>query len=196
MEVVLATSNPGKAREARAILEGWGLSVRTPDMWLGEVETGLTYLDNARLKASAASRMLGVPVLAEDAGIEVDALDGLPGPRSGRFAGESATSTQNNAKLLRLLDGVQLERRTARYRIVAVLLLPSGAEYVGEGTLDGRLLDAPRGEGGFGYDPLFVPDGQDRTVAEMRAEEKNVMSHRALAYKDVLSKLPTRTEAP
>ena len=193
MEVVLATSNPGKAREARAILEGSGLGVRSFDGWLGEVETGLSYLDNARLKASAASRMVGVPVLAEDAGIEVDALDGLPGPRSGRFAGESATPAQNNAKLLRLLEGIPLERRTARYRIVAVLLLPSGVEYVGEGTLEGRLLDAARGEGGFGYDPLFVPDGQDRTVAEMRADEKNVMSHRALALRDLLAKLPTRT---
>ncbi len=196
MEVVLATSNPGKAREARAILEGSGLHVRTVNIWLGEVETGLTYLDNARLKASAASRMLGVPVLAEDAGIEVDALNGLPGSRSGRFAGESATATQNNEKLLRLLDGVTLEQRTARYRIVAVLLLPSGVEYVGEGTLEGRVLDAPRGEAGFGYDPLFVPEGQDRTVAEMRADEKNVMSHRARALRDLLSKLPTRTEGP
>lgn len=177
-------------------MERSGLSVRTVSIWLGEVETGLTYLDNARLKASAASRMLGVPVLAEDAGIEVDALNGMPGPRSGRFAGESATAEQNNAKLLRLLDGVTHERRTARYRVTAVLLLPSGFEYLGEGTLEGRLLTAPRGEGGFGYDPLFVPDGQDRTVAEMRADEKNVMSHRARAYRDLLSKLPIRTEGP
>lgn len=194
MEVVLATSNPGKAREARAILEGSGLRTRTVNIWLGEVETGLTYLDNARLKASAASRMLGVPVLAEDAGIEVDALNGLPGPRSARFAGERATSAQNNAKLLRLLDGVPPEQRTARYRIAAVLLLASGVEFLGEGTLEGSVLEAPRGEAGFGYDPVFVPDGQDRTVAEMRADEKNVMSHRALAYRDLLSKLPTRTE--
>jgi XTP/dITP diphosphohydrolase len=189
LEVVLATSNPGKAREARAILEGSGLSVRTVSIWLGEVETGLTYLDNARLKASAASRMLGVPVLAEDAGIEVDALHGLPGPRSGRFAGESATTAQNNAKLLRLLDGVPPEQRTARYRITAVLLLPSGVEYTGEGTLEGRLLDGPRGAAGFGYDPLFVPNGQERTVAEMRADEKNALSHRAVALRDLLAQL-------
>ena len=193
MHVVLATSNPGKAREAGAILEGSGIQVGSAPVWLGEVETGLTYLDNARLKASAASRMLGVPVLAEDAGIEVDALDGLPGPRSGRFAGENATSAENNAKLLKLLDAVPPQQRTARYRIVAVLLMPSGAEYVGEGTLEGRLIDEPRGDGGFGYDPLFVPDGQERTVAEMRADEKNVISHRALALRDLLSKLPTRT---
>jgi XTP/dITP diphosphohydrolase len=189
LEVVLATSNPGKAREARAILEGSGLSVRTVSIWLGEVETGLTYLDNARLKATAASRMLGVPVLAEDAGVEVDALNGLPGPRSGRFAGESATAVQNNDKLLRLLDRVPPERRAARYCVTAVLLLPSGVEYVGVGTLEGSVLETPRGEAGFGYDPLFVPDGQERTVAEMRVEEKNIMSHRALALRDLLAQL-------
>jgi XTP/dITP diphosphohydrolase len=189
LEVVLATSNPGKAREARAILAASGFEIRTVPMWLGEVETGSTYLENARLKALAALRMIGRTVLAEDAGIEVDALHGLPGPRSGRFAGESATSDQNNAKLLELLDGVPTERRTARYRITAVLLLPSGAERIGEGTLEGRLLDAPRGEAGFGYDPLFVPDGQDRTVAEMRAEEKNVMSHRAQALRALVDEV-------
>jgi len=186
LQVVLATSNPGKAREARAILEASGFEIQTVPMWLGEVETGSTYLENARLKALAALRMIGRAVLAEDAGIEVDALHGLPGPRSGRFAGESATSAQNNAKLLELLDGAPPERRTARYRITAVLLLPSGAEYIGEGRLEGHLLDAPRGDAGFGYDPLFVPEGQDRTVAEMRSDEKNVMSHRAQALRTLL----------
>lgn len=192
MEVVLATSNPGKAREARAILEEAGFVVRTPPMWLGEIETGTTYLENARLKASSAARLVRSAVLAEDAGIEVDALSGLPGVHSGRFAGPGATAAQNNAKLLRLLDGVASERRTARYRIVAVLRLASGEEIVGEGTLPGRLLDAPRGEGGFGYDPLFVPDGQDRTVAEMRAEEKNAMSHRAQALREIVTRTAAR----
>lgn len=189
MEVVLATSNPGKARETQAILGSAGVEVRTVPMWMGEVETGDTYLENARLKALSASRMLGRPVLAEDAGIEVDALGGLPGPRSGRFAGEAATPAQNNAKLLRLLEGVPTDRRTARYRIVAVILLPSGEEHVGEGTLEGRVLEAPRGEGGFGYDPLFVPDGDERTVAEMRAEEKNEMSHRTQALRALVDRL-------
>ncbi len=186
MEVVLATSNPGKARESRAILEAAGIDVVTLPMWLGEVETGSTFEENARLKATTALRMIRKPVLAEDAGLEVDALHGLPGVHSARFAGPAATREENNAKLLRLLDGVPLERRTARYRIVAILLLPSGREFIGEGTLEGHIIDAPRGDGGFGYDPLFVPAVQGRTVAEMRADEKNVMSHRAHALQNLL----------
>ena len=189
MDVVLATSNPGKARESRAILEGAGLKVSTVPLWLGEVETGTTFEENARLKAAAALRMIHRPVLAEDAGLEVDALNGLPGVHSARFAGPAATPDDNNAKLLRLLAGVPEADRTARYRIVAILLLPSGLELVGDGTLEGHIVDAPRGDAGFGYDPLFVPDGQDRTVAEMRADEKNVMSHRAKALRAVLDQL-------
>jgi non-canonical purine NTP pyrophosphatase (RdgB/HAM1 family) len=188
MQVVLATSNPGKAREARSILEQSGFEVFTVPLWIGEVETGTTYLENARLKAQSAVRLLGRAVLAEDAGIEVDALGGRPGVRSARFAGPAATSAENNAKLLRLLDGVTEEKRTARYRITAVLLLPSGEEIVGEGTLEGRIIDMPRGEGGFGYDPLFVPDGREQTVAEMRSEEKNVMSHRAQALREIVTR--------
>jgi non-canonical purine NTP pyrophosphatase (RdgB/HAM1 family) len=188
MQVVLATSNPGKAREARSILEQSGFEVFTVPLWIGEVETGTTYLENARLKAQSAVRLLGRAVLAEDAGIEVDALGGRPGVRSARFAGPAATSAENNAKLLRLLDGVTEEKRTTRYRITAVLLLPSGEEIVGEGTLEGRIIDMPRGEGGFGYDPLFVPDGREQTVAEMRSEEKNVMSHRAQALREIVTR--------
>lgn len=191
MEVVLATSNPGKARESRAILEGAGIQVSTVPLWLGEVETGTTFEENARLKAAAALRMIGRPVLAEDAGLEVDALHGLPGLHSARFAGPAATPDENNAKILRLLAGIPEADRTARYRIIAILLLPSGREFVGEGNLEGRIIDAPRGDAGFGYDPLFVPDGQDRTVAEMRTAEKNVLSHRAQALRMLLSALET-----
>ncbi len=192
MEVVLATSNPGKARETRAILEEAGFVVHALPMWLGEIENGTTYLENAQLKAWSAGRLVQGAVLAEDAGIEVDALAGGPGVHSARFAGPGATAGRNNAKLLRLLDGVPPERRTARYRIVAVLRLASGEEIVGEGTLEGKLLEAPRGEGGFGYDPLFVPDGQNRTVAEMRAEEKNAMSHRAQALREIVTRTAAR----
>jgi XTP/dITP diphosphohydrolase len=190
MDVVLATSNAGKVGEASAILEGTALRVVTVPMWLGEVETGTTYLENARLKASAALRMLRRPVLAEDAGIEVDALHGRPGVRSARFAGPAATSAQNNAKLLRLLAGAS--RRTARYRAVAVLLLPSGEEHVGEGVLEGSVAHGPRGSGGFGYDPLFVPEGETRTMAELTAEEKNAISHRGRALRDLLTRTAGR----
>lgn len=192
MEAVLATSNPGKAREARAILDGTGLQVVTVPMWLGEVETGATYLENARLKATAVMRMVRRPVLAEDAGIEVDALHGRPGVRSARFAGPAVSSIENNEKVLRLLAGVDAARRTARYRIVAVLILPSGEEITGEGKLEGRIVESARGAAGFGYDPLFVPDGQDRTIAEMPADEKNVMSHRAQALRQIVTRIAER----
>jgi XTP/dITP diphosphohydrolase len=189
MRVVLATSNPGKAREAQAILAGSGIDVGTLPIWLGEIETGATYLENARLKACSASRVVLDDVLAEDAGIEVDALAGLPGVHSARFAGPGATSERNNRKLLRLLEGVPASKRTARYRIVAVLRLMTGEEITGEGVWNGRLLDSPRGEGGFGYDPLFVPNGDDRTVAELTPEEKNAISHRAQALREIATRI-------
>ena len=189
MEIVLATSNPGKAREVRTILKSEGFKVVTLPIWLGEVETGTTYLENARLKAFSTLRTVRRPVLAEDTGLEIDALRGLPGIRSARFAGPAARSADNVAKVLRLLDGVPEGDRTARYKIVAVLALPSGGEVVGEGALEGRIVQKPKGSAGFGYDPIFVPEGEDRTVAEMRADEKNVLSHRTKALRDLLEKL-------
>lgn len=188
MEVVCATSNAGKIREASAILAGTGLEMASVPLWLGEVETGTSYLENARLKAASALRLAQMPVLAEDSGLEVDALGGLPGLRSARFAGAGATAERNNAKLLRLLDGVPDQERTARYRAVAVLLLPSGAELVGEGVWEGHIAAGPRGEGGFGYDPLFVPSGETRTAAELSEAEKNEISHRSRALRDLVER--------
>lgn len=188
MEVVCATSNAGKIREASAILAGTGFEIASVPLWLGEVETGTSYLENARLKAASALRLAQMPVLAEDSGLEVDALGGLPGLRSARFAGAGATAERNNAKLLRLLDGVPDQERTARYRAVAVLLLPSGAELVGEGVWEGHIAAGPRGEGGFGYDPLFVPSGETRTAAELSEAEKNEISHRSRALRDLVER--------
>jgi XTP/dITP diphosphohydrolase len=195
VRVVLATSNEGKVREAKLVLAGTELEIVTVPLWLGEIETGTTYLENARLKAASAMRILGQAgwsgatpcdgVLAEDAGLEVDALGGLPGVRSARFAGPSAPPAANNHKLLALLDGVPEDRRTARFRAVAVLLLPTGREIVGEGVFEGRITDAPRGEGGFGYDPLFVPDGHTKTAAELPDDAKNEISHRGQALRAV-----------
>ena len=193
MRVLLATSNPGKVREIRAICEGTGIQVVTAPMWLGEVETGSTYLENARLKAASAVRLAHVPVLAEDAGLEVDGLGGLPGHRSARFSGAGATDADNNAKLISLLSGVPEQERTARYRAVAVVMFPSGHELVGEGTMEGRMVTEPRGTGGFGYDPMFVPEGMDRTGAELSAEEKNAISHRAQAVRAVMAALQDRS---
>ncbi len=187
MRVVLATSNPGKLAEARAILAGSPIEIVTVPMWLGEVETGTTYLENARLKAANALRFVGRPVLAEDAGLEVDALHGAPGPRSARFSGTAATDATNNAKLLRLLEGVAL--RSARYRAVAVLALPNGEDFVGEGVFEGSIATEPRGSGGFGYDPLFVPDGERRSAAEMKPDEKNRISHRGLALRALVAEI-------
>jgi XTP/dITP diphosphohydrolase len=181
VRVVLATSNQGKVREVEAILAGTGLEIEVVSMWLGDIESGVSHLENARIKAGSAMRLTEHPVLAEDSGIEVDALNGLPGIRSARFAGPAATDEQNNAKLLRLLDRVPDDKRTARYRAVAVLLLPSSAEFVGEGSWEGAIATEPRGDSGFGYDPLFVPDGESRTGAELSPAEKNKLSHRARA---------------
>ncbi len=195
MRVVLASSNPGKAREARNILGEVGIEIVTLPLWLGDVETGDTYLENARLKAAAVARMAHAAVLAEDSGIEVDALGGLPGPRSARFAGPAATDADNNAKLLRLLGRVVDAERTARYRAVAVLLYPSGRELVGEGTFDGTIGREPRGTGGFGYDPLFLPGGTggERTAAELSADEKEAISHRRQALRALAAKLSHRS---
>lgn len=183
MKLFLATSNSGKVREVAAILDGTGLEVALEPMWLGDIESGTTHLENARIKAESALRMLHAPVLAEDSGIEVDALGGLPGIRSARFAGPAASDHANNAKLLRLLDGVPPERRTARYRAVAVLLMPTGAEVMGEGVWEGHIATEPKGSGGFGYDPLFVPAGSGTTAAELTPDEKNAVSHRAHALR-------------
>ena len=187
MKVVLATSNPGKIAEAREILHGSPIEIVTMPMWLGDVETGVTYLENARLKAQNAQRFVRLPVIAEDAGIEIDALHGAPGPRSARFSGPNATDATNNAKLLRLLDGVT--DRAARYQAVAVLVLTSGAEFVGDGTFEGTIADAPRGSGGFGYDPLFIPGGETRTSAELTPDEKNAISHRGFALRALVAEI-------
>jgi len=187
VEVVLASSNAGKAREAKNILGPLGIEIVTMPMWLGEVETATTYLGNATLKASAALRMVQRPVLAEDSGLEVDALGGLPGPRSARFAGPSASDRDNNAKLLALLSHAPV--RTARYRAVALLLFPDGRSVTGEGTFEGSIVSEARGEVGFGYDPLFLPEGSDKTSAELTPDEKDAVSHRGAALRALASRL-------
>lgn len=186
MKVLLVTTNPGKVREVNAILAGSGLEVEDVPMFLGAEETGVTYLENARLKALAALRLAARSVIAEDSGIEVDALGGAPGPWSARFAGAAATDEANNLKLLRLLGPLPDAKRTARYRSVCVLLLPDGTQVVGEGVFEGRISAMPRGTNGFGYDPLFFPAGETRTVGEMREDEKNIISHRSKALRQLV----------
>ncbi len=185
--VVLATRNPHKIEEIGRICRDW------PVEWLTELdlpaveETGSTYLENALLKAQEIARVTGEAALADDSGIEVDALGGAPGPRSARYAGEEATDEQNLRALMGAIAGVPAGGRTARYRAVAALSWPDGREVHAEATCDGLLETKPRGQGGFGYDPIFVPLGSDRTMAELSPEEKDRISHRGRALRALRS---------
>jgi XTP/dITP diphosphohydrolase len=181
---VLATANTDKAREISDIL-GSEIQLEPRPAEVPDVEeTGRTLLDNARLKAQALVRATGLPAVADDTGLEVEWLDGAPGVYSSRFAGEAATYAQNVAKLLRELTGVS--NRRARFRTVAIAAWPDGREIVAEGTVEGTIADGPRGRGGFGYDPVFVPDeGDGRTFAEMVDDSPDVkhrLSHRGRAF--------------
>lgn len=181
MRLVLASANPDKVREIAEILAGHDLLPRPEHV--GDVdETGATLEDNARLKAVALVEATGEAAVADDTGLEVAALDGAPGVWSARYAGEDATYADNVAKLVAALDGVA--DRRARFRTVALARFPDGSELVAEGVVDGTIAVAPRGEAGFGYDPLFVPDeGDGRTFAEMTAAEKHAVSHRGRAFR-------------
>jgi XTP/dITP diphosphohydrolase len=184
--LVLATANPDKAREIAALLAGFEVVPRPASV--GEVdETADTLEGNARLKATAVAAVLpadGEVAVADDTGLEVDALGGRPGVWAARYAGEDATYADNVAKLLAELDGVPPGAgRRARFHTVAMAAWPDGREVVAHGTVEGEIAMEARGEAGFGYDPVFVPDGAGgRTFAEMTADEKNAMSHRARAF--------------
>jgi XTP/dITP diphosphohydrolase len=188
--IAIATRNPHKLRELGRICADW------PVVWVTvedrsardfpEVEeTGATYLDNALLKARATASALALPALADDSGIEVDALGGAPGPRSARYAGDDATDERNLRELIRALKGVPAVGRTARYRCVAALAMPEGTEVHADATCEGVLVGSPRGERGFGYDPVFVPAGWDETMAELPDAEKDRISHRGRAFRSL-----------
>ena len=184
---VLATANPDKAAEITRILRDAGapveLAPRPADVPEVE-ETGATLEANARLKAVGLATATGLPAIADDTGLEVDALGGAPGVYSARFAGPDATYADNCTLLLRRLDGVPPGRRTARFATVALARWPDGREAAALGTVEGTIADAARGEGGFGYDPVFVPtEGDGRTFAEMTADEKHAISHRGRAFR-------------
>ena len=186
--IALATHNPHKLRELRRICGEWPVdwvSVETHDPadFPDVEETGDTYLENASLKARAVAEALALPALADDSGIEVDALGGRPGPRSARYAGETATDEQNLAALIQAIRGVPGSGRTARYRCVAALAMPGGDLIHTDGTCEGTLRTDRAGSGGFGYDPIFVPVGRDRTMAELTDEEKDRISHRGRAFR-------------
>jgi len=188
VKILLASGNRKKAGEIRAILrEGGGvvadvLSLADFPEIPPAVEDGDSFLANARKKARPAAQATGLPTLGEDSGIEIDALDGAPGIYSARYAGETASDDDNWRKLLREIDGVPPEKRTARYRCVAVLAWPEGREIVAEGSCEGRIALEPQGSGGFGYDPVFLL-GDGRTMAQVTAAEKDAISHRGKALR-------------
>jgi XTP/dITP diphosphohydrolase len=191
--VILASSNAGKLAELRALLEPLGFDL-TSQQELGiesPPETGETFLDNALLKARHAAARRGLPAIADDSGIEVDALEKAPGVRSARFAGEAAADEENLRKLLSEMRNVPKARRGARYRCV-IAFVRSAADQdpvIAEGAWEGSIAAVPRGAGGFGYDPIFVPAGEERTAAELAPSEKNAVSHRARALHALIAQL-------
>jgi XTP/dITP diphosphohydrolase len=193
VRVVLASGNSGKLRELGSLLAPFGfdlvaqstLGIETP------AETGKTFAENALLKARHAAAITNLPALADDSGIEVDALGGRPGIYSARYAGEGASDEANLSKMLDELRGVAAPQRTARYQCVIAFLTTATdtKPILATGTWEGTLISAPRGLGGFGYDPIFVPRGFGRTAAQLDPGEKNSLSHRGQALRALVMQL-------
>ena len=181
--ILFATGNPHKVEEVAEILgAAWHVEAQDPDV----EETGTTFEENALLKARALVETRGVGAIADDSGIEIDALDGRPGIHSARWTEESDWIP----RVLRELDGVEGSARSGRYVAAAAVVWPDGREHVVRGTVEGSIADGPRGDNGFGYDPIFVPDeGDGRTFGEYTAEEKHAMSHRCRAFRSLLEAL-------
>jgi XTP/dITP diphosphohydrolase len=192
--LVLASANPDKVAEIAAILGG-DVALRPRPAGLADViEDGDTLEANARLKAVAVGAAAGAAAVADDTGLEVDALGGAPGVYTARFAGEDATYADNVAKLLADLAGVPEAERGARFRTVALARFPDGSEVLAEGVVEGMISTEARGQRGFGYDPLFIPaDGDGRTFAQMTADEKHAISHRGRAFRALAQLLVARS---
>lgn len=188
-KIVMATRNRGKAIELKKLLADFSVEILTLADLSGmpEVEeTGATFRENALLKAKAAAEFAHLPSLADDSGLEVDALAGQPGVYSARFAGEPASDEKNNHKLLERLRGIPKEQRTARFVCTIALVTPDGQVEMTEGRCEGIILEELRGTGGFGYDPLFYVSELGKTMAELTGEEKNEVSHRGKALRAML----------
>ena len=198
--LVLATGNAGKLREMRAILAPWGVDMRPQSEFTRAAaeETGLSFVENALLKARFAAEVSGLPAIADDSGLEVDALHGAPGIYSARYAGPGADDAANNARLLRDLETVPDAGRSARYRCAMVYLrwALDPAPLVCQASWEGRIGRVPRGRGGFGYDPLFLVDDGLRTAAELDPRHKNEMSHRGRALRALVAELVGTGAAP
>lgn len=186
MKVLLATQNKGKVKELQELLAGEDievLSLLDIENWEEVAESGSTFAENAALKARIAAQRTGLVSLADDSGLEVDALHGAPGVYSARYAGEPKDDDRNNEKLLKELEGVPEDQRTARFRCALVVATPTGEEYLTEGVVEGRILTERRGKEGFGYDPLFYLPDFGRTMAQLNVNQKNKISHRAQAFR-------------
>ncbi|MEP7059985.1 MAG: RdgB/HAM1 family non-canonical purine NTP pyrophosphatase [Actinomycetota bacterium] len=193
--IAIASHNEHKLRELARICTDWPttwVTVQTqdPSRFPDVEETGETYLENALLKARAVAEALGVPAMSDDSGIEVDALGGKPGPRSARYAGEHASDEDNLTALMQAIRGVPRGGRTARYRCVAAIAWPEGEEVYAEGDCEGDLIAKRSGERGFGYDPIFVPNGWDVTMADLSDQQKDRISHRGKAFRALRDLLP------
>ena len=192
MKIALATTNRGKIEEIRAVLalpEVTWVSVDDGDEWPTVEETGSTFKENACLKAAAVARHLDLPALADDSGLEVEALDGRPGINTARFAGSGATDSDNMTKLTSEVRARGLAGSKARFVCAIVLAWPDGKMVDAVGTCDGEVVLTPRGESGFGYDPIFIPESFDRTMAELSPQEKNRLSHRGRALRELRGRL-------
>lgn len=200
MRIVAATKNKHKIDEIQAITKEFGMDVvprdaaGVPDI---EVEEdGSTFEENSEKKAREIQELCGEITIADDSGLMVDALDGAPGVISARFAGDDASDARNNEKLLSLLETVDADHRTARFVSVITMIYPDGRKIVARGECEGHIIYKERGSYGFGYDPLFVPNGYDRTFAELTAEEKNQISHRAAALQKLKGMLVEAMATP
>ena len=184
-ELVIASANPDKVAEIAVVLEKLAVLIPRPEGMPDVVEDGDDLEDNARLKAAAVCEFAGKSAVADDTGLEIDALNGAPGVHSARFAGSDATYQQNVEKVLTELDGVPIGQRTARFKTVAIVRYPDGKELIAKGTVEGHIAQSPSGERGFGYDPIFVPvEGDGSTFAQM-GKEKHRFSHRGRAFRNL-----------
>lgn len=186
MKIVVASRNPGKIREIRHVLGVPGVELLSGEElgdWPEPDESGATFEENALIKAAELLHRFGHAALADDSGLMVDALGGEPGVHSSRYAGPEGDAERNMERLLKEMEGVPEGRRTARFVCVAALVMPSGREVLTRGTCEGEILTSAVGGGGFGYDPVFRPDGFDRSMAELSLEEKSGISHRGEALR-------------
>ena len=190
MRFVLATANPGKIREMSSTLSGLGIEVMTRSELGVDAdieETGSTFLENALLKANAICRMTGLPAIADDTGLVVDGLGGEPGLYSSSYGGEHLDDNGRCSYLIKKMNS--MEQRSAKFVCTIVCVFPDGSAVSAEGECSGRILTEKRGEGGFGYDPIFLVDGTDKTFAELSPEEKDALSHRGKAIREFIRKL-------